>query len=282
MLKFRKPAISIRDQVALLKRRGMVIRNDQLAQHHLNFLSYYRLRAYWLPFEIPTDTKGDQAFRSDTTFEAVLALYMFDRKLRLLSLDAIEQAEVAFRGQWAHCMAIRHGAHGYLKPSLYASQIHYDQAVRKLEDEFSRSRDTFAEHYRNKYDSPKLPPIWMAAETVSLGQLSKWIRNLRSRADRKAIADPFGLDERSFTSFCHHISYVRNICAHHGRLWNKRFTVTMSIPKRPTELANAMEGAEPRKVFRMERRCCGVGARPTGFFVDLHTNQNIRGTHTPA
>ncbi len=146
-------------------------------------------------------------------------------------------------------MAIRHGAHGYLKPSLYASQIHYDQAVRKLEDEFSRSRDTFAEHYRNKYDSPKLPPIWMAAETVSLGQLSKWMRNLKSRADRKAIADPFGLDERSFTSFCHHVSYVRNICAHHGRLWNKRFTVTMSIPKRPAELANAMAGAEPRRIY---------------------------------
>ena len=248
-MNFSKPAISISDQVALLQRRGMIVCDDSAAEHSLSFLSYYRLRAYWLPFEIPARDENDHAFLQGTTIDAVLMLYKFDRSLRLLVLDAIEQVEVAFRGQWAHHMAMRHGPHGYLEPSLYARQDHHHQAVSKLRGEFNRSRDTFAEHYRNKYTSPELPPIWMAAETISLGQLSKWIRNLKFRSDRKAIADPFRLNERTFTSFCHHVSYVRNICAHHGRLWNKSFTVTMSIPRRPNELAEALEGADPRRLY---------------------------------
>ncbi len=247
-MRFRKPATSIRDQVELLKRRGMVIRDEAAAQHHLNFLSYYRLRAYWLPFEIPAGQKDEHAFRAGTTFEDVLAIYVFDRRLRLLVLDAIEQVEVAFRGQWAHYLAMRYGPHGYLKPDLYTCRGRFDQALKKLEYDFGRSSDTFAEHYREKYSSPEQPPIWMAAETISLGQLSMWIRNLKFHADRKAIAQPFKLGDRVFTSVCHHISYVRNICAHHGRLWNKRFTITMLIPKRPTGLAESLEGADPKRI----------------------------------
>jgi len=104
-------------------------------------------------------------------------------------------------------MAITHGPHGYLKASLYSD------------------KDTFAEHYRKTYTSPRLPPAWMAAEVMSLGQLLKWISALKQREDRQAIAKSFGVDERFFTSFCHHLTHVRNICAHHGRVWNRQFTM---------------------------------------------------------
>ena len=89
-----------------------------------------------------------------------------------------------------------------------------------MSDEIERSRDTFIDHYRRKYLDPKLPPIWMVAEIMSLGQLSKWMGNLKLRTDRSAIAKPYGLDESVLVSLAHHLTYVRNICAHHGRLWN--------------------------------------------------------------
>jgi abortive infection bacteriophage resistance protein len=245
-MKFEKPAVSIPDQIELLKRRGMVVGDDARAKHYLKFISYYRLRAYWLPFEVPAVNDGDHAFLEGTAFEDVLALYIFDRELRLLILDAIERVEVALRAQWAHHMAMTHGPHGYLDQGLYKREDRHGRAITALSEEFKRSRDTFAEHYRRKYSSPKLPPVWMAAETISFGQLSKWIFNLSRSADRNAIARPFGLDERVLTSFCHHMSYIRNICAHHGRLWNKRFTVTMTVPRSPAKLALAVRGAEPR------------------------------------
>lgn len=245
-MKFEKPAVSIADQIALLKRRGMVVDDDARAAHYLNFISYYRLRAYWLPFEVPAENDGDHAFFEDSNFEDALALYIFDRELRLLILDAIERVEVALRAQWAHHMAMTHGPHGYLEQALYKRVDRHARAMTTLTEEFKRSRDTFAEHYRSKYSSPKLPPVWMAAEIISFGQLSKWIFNLSRSADRNAIARPFGLDERVLTSFCHHMSYIRNICAHHARLWNKRFTVTMLVPRSPGKLALAVKDAEPR------------------------------------
>ena len=88
----------------------------------------------------------------------------------------------------------------------------------------------------------------MAAEIVSLGQLSKLISNLKQRGDRKAIAAPFGLDERGAVSFTRHMSSVRNICAHHGRLWNRRLTVTMAVRALPEDLQRSMRGADRRQL----------------------------------
>jgi len=120
--------------------------------------------------------------------------------------------------------------------------------MRELAKEINRSNDTFVNHYRRKYSDPDLPPIWMAAEIISFGQLSMWFDNLKLRQDRQAISKPFGLDEKALGSFAHHMSYIRNICAHHGRLWNKRFTVTMAEPKYPAKLPVAMRGANGRQL----------------------------------
>ncbi len=247
-MKFEKTSTSIPDQIELLKRRGMSADDEPRARHYLNFISYYRLRAYWLPFEVPAKEDGDHAFREGTSFEDVLTLYIFDRELRLLVLDAIERVEVALRALWAHHMAMKYEPHGYLDQGLYHRRDFHAKDVASLTDDFDQSRDTFAEHYRNKYTNPHLPPIWMTAEIISCGRLSKWINNLKLRADRQAIAKPFGLDERALCSFAHHISHVRNICAHHGRLWNKRFTLTMTIPRSPAKLPVAMRDADDRQL----------------------------------
>jgi len=245
-MRFEKPFTSVSDQIALLKKRGMVIDDGASAEHCLKFISYYRLRAYWLPLEVPDDNAGGYTFREGTRFDDVLALYIFDRELRLLVLDAVERVEIALRARWAHHMAMTHGPHGYLEQVHYALITRHAEALAELNREFRRSRDTFAVHYRKKYTSPKLPPIWMAAEVMSFGLLSKFYGNLKLRNERQAIAKPFGLDEKALTSFAHHISHVRNICAHHGRLWNKRFTVKMAVPKYPAKLPFAMRDADPR------------------------------------
>ena len=248
MRTFNKPAISISDQVGLLRRRGLVVNHVARAERCLELISYYRLRPYWLPFEIPAQHDGNHAFREGSTFEDVVTLYRFDQQLRRLVLDGIEPVEVALRAQWAHHMATTHGPHKYLNPSLYRQETRYDKEKTRLTQNFERSKDTFAEHYRKTYDSPRLPPAWMAAEVMSFGQLLGWTLNLKFRRDKQAIARSFGLDERVFTSFCLQLKDVRNICAHHGRLWNRQFGNTIILPKRPVELAQAVKGAEQRRL----------------------------------
>jgi len=69
-------------------------------------------------------------------------------------------------------------------------------------------------------------------ELMTMGQLSKWFSNIKARADRQAISRIYGLDEKVMTSFCEHLSLVRNHAAHHARLWNRDFTKTPMLPRR--------------------------------------------------
>lgn len=227
----------------------MAVPDRAAAEHYLQHLSYYRLRAYWLPFEEPADVDGDHRFKAGASLTEVVRLYMFDRELRLLVMDAIERIEVSLRGGWAHHLAMKYGAHGYLDPNLYDRADRYAKSYTGLLEEIERSKDTFVVHYREKYDDPEQPPIWMTSEVMSLGQLSKWVSNLKYRPDRQAIAKVYGVDEKILGSVAHHLSYVRNICAHHGRLWNKQFTVTMIVPNAHASLKLAMNLDATRKIY---------------------------------
>lgn len=254
---FNKPALSIADQIALMRARGMIVPDQAYAEHVLLHVSYYRLRAYWLYFEIDL-AAGDHTLRQGTTLNDVMAIYDFDRRLRLLLIDCIERIEVALRGSWAYRMATLHGPHGYLDPAKYPNSIKFATNVSQLQSEYDRSHEVFVNHHRNHYGQPSLPPVWMAAEFMSFGLLSKFLSSLGSKADKRAIAQPFDLEEWALSSFAHHIAAIRNICAHHGRLWNRRLTVTAQLPRRSADLAASLEPASGRQIYNTLTICAHI------------------------
>lgn len=234
---FSKRATTHAEQVALLQARGMVIDDPARAEFYLQHLNYYRLGAYWLPFEAD---HASHTFRSNTRFEDVLNLYIFDRELRLLILDAIERIEVSIRSQWAYQMAHRHGPHAHLEQKLAYKQHHWIGNLDKLEKEVRRSDETFIQHLQRTYEEA-LPPVWAVCEVMSLGLLSRWYGNLKPMATRTAIARVYGLDQGILESWLHHLTYIRNTCAHHSRLWNREFTITPEQPRsKPALLAQEM------------------------------------------
>jgi len=228
---FDKPATTYTQQIELLQRRGMVVKDAAEAEHCLRHVHYYRLGAYWLPFEADHAT---HRFREGTRFEDVWNLYVFDRELRLLVMDAVERVEVAVRSRWAYEMAHRHGPHSHLDRELASKRNLWEQNLETLRDEVTRSHETFIRHLRETY-SEVLPPIWAVCEVMSLGQLSRWYNNLRPMPTRRAIAECFGFDEKVLERFLHHLTHVRNVCAHHGRLWNREFTITPRLPRTKPE-----------------------------------------------
>lgn len=236
-MKYSKPPLAIDQQIDLLLARGLIIADRARAARYLSHISYFRLRGYWIPLELPEPAGGDHRFRSGTTFNDVLDLYVFDRKFRLLILEAIERIEVSFRAHFANELGVRYGSHFYLDVAYFYRSDSHRQLLESLEQEVARSKETFIEHYRATYTQPRLPPIWAVSEVMSFGQLSHWYKNLKKRGDRQAVARVYNLDEAILQSFMHHLTHVRNITAHHGRLWNRRLTITMSLPKQPRELA---------------------------------------------
>ncbi|MEI7732028.1 MAG: Abi family protein [Verrucomicrobiota bacterium] len=232
-----KPATTCLQQVALLRQRGMLIEDEAEAAFYLKHLNYYRLSAYWLPFE---QTHATHTFRPGTSFQQVLALYVFDRELRLLTMDALERVEVSVRTQWASQIGHRHGPHGHLNPQLAYRSDHWQKNIALLTAEVERSDEIFIRHFTSKYQE-QLPPVWAVCEVMSLGLLSRWYANLKPMPTRRAIASTYGLDERVFASWLHRLTLIRNVCAHHGRLWDRQFPLSVTLPQRPAALATQMQ-----------------------------------------
>jgi len=242
---FTKSPTTHQQQVELLQQRGMKIDDPKAAEFYLRHLNYYRLAAYWLPFE---SSHASHTFKVGTSFTAVHNLYVFDRELRLLVLDAIERIEVSVRARWAYELAHRHGAHAHLDSKLARNRWHWESNLEKLKGEVGRADETFIRHLQETY-SEDLPPIWAVCEVMSLGSLSRWFATLKPGSTRSAIAKTYKVDERTLQSWLHHLSIIRNHCAHHSRLWNREFTITPNLPSPAPRLLRDQFVKPSRKIY---------------------------------
>ena len=224
---YNKPALSVDQQIDLLESRGLSVPNRDKAHHYLQFINYYRLSGYSIYFEQVIDGKRNHQFKTGTTFDNILALYDFDRHLRILVMDAIERIEVAVRTQICLVLATTYDdSHWHLKRDLFKPEFKFYTLLSKCEIEQQRSKEPFARHYKKMYSSPGLLPAWMMTELLSMGTWSQMYENLANRHDRKKISDTFKLPPMEFESWLHSLTYIRNLCAHHSRLWNRQFTIT--------------------------------------------------------
>jgi abortive infection bacteriophage resistance protein len=161
-MKFAKPATSIDDQIALLKRRGLVIADELRAKHYLRFVGYYRLAGYALPFQVNYNADGSHRFLDGVSFEDILDLYVFDRKLRLAVMDAVERIEVAFRAQFSQTMSEVRGPHGFMDAAHFVPS--YKPAILN----WLRQRDTAHPALTN------VPAAWNGLfNKVAIGMLNR-------------------------------------------------------------------------------------------------------------
>ena len=240
-MQFNKPHKTLDEQLALLVERGLIVENVDRAKHYLGHLNYYRLSAYWFPLK---ETKNSNKFIPGTTFGDIINLYVFDREFRLLLLDAIERIEVSIRSKWAYLFCKKYGSHAHLNSSLFKNFNAHENSIQVLENEVSKSKETFIIHLSSKYEE-RLPPLWSLVEIMSFGQLSYRFGMLKYRNDKNAVARIYDMDEKNFVSILHHLTVLRNKCAHHNRLWNCEFTI---FP-RNSIISSYGNNVEPQELF---------------------------------
>jgi abortive infection bacteriophage resistance protein len=233
-LKFNKKSTSVQEQIELLSTRGMIISDRREAAHFLQFISYYRLSGYFFHFQNRDGTENKEKFVPGVSFEKIIGIYVFDRELRLLVMDAVERIEVAFRTQLVNVMSEKFGPHWFMDARHFVNYNHsdlinkLDEIVREYASCKRRGRpkgELFIDHYAEKYADPKYPPCWMLAEVLSLQTWSVIYSKLKYRDCQKAIAGSFGVSNEVLSSWLHCLTYLRNLCAHHSRLWRRIFTI---------------------------------------------------------
>ncbi|MEZ6234593.1 MAG: Abi family protein [Phycisphaerales bacterium] len=239
-MEYAKPALTLEQQADRLLGRGLIASRADLIER-LRVVGYYRLSAYWHPFRRDDPSQPGallDEFREGTSLDVVWDRYVFDRQLRLIVLDAMERIEVALRAMLALEHATRHGQFGYALDRRAVPHLAWDRVgdlLSRIAIEQARSKEAFAKHFRSRYgDEHAFLPLWMAAEIMTFGTLLT-LYTATSSEVRRAVASAFGVHDTVFESWFKSLNVVRNICAHHGRLWNRELGLSPKIPERLTE-----------------------------------------------
>lgn len=228
---YNKLPLSYIDLLNLLKSRGLAVEDEAKALHLLEHIGYYRLSGYW--YSLLQAPKAAHQFKADASFNNAFRLYCFDRELRQLVLSEIEKIEIAVKSQMIHVLSHAFGATWYTDPSKFNNHKNkHTNTLARLLDDYNQSREDFVLAFKATYSDP-YPPCWIIMEVASFGRISSLYRDLKGGRSKRAIAGHFGLDDTTMVSWLHCFVYLRNICAHHSRFWNREFGITPRIPQSP-------------------------------------------------
>ena len=204
------------EQISLLSERGLTIRDNDAALRVLASMNYYRFTGYAIPF-----MSDREHFRLGVTFDDVLSVCRFDSDLRDLFFEAIEAVELDFRARFAYRFSEMRGALGYRTQKNFTDEPAHAKTLRRIEEEISRSKEICILHFKSEYCEGEIP-VWAVVEVASFGTLAAFYNILQPDV-QNAISSDYGLRGDVFGSYIKHLSILRNICAHHARLYDRRF-----------------------------------------------------------
>lgn len=223
-IKLKEPK-TFEQQIDILEARGIRIEDRESAKRILSMINYYRLTAYALQF------KSENRYIGDIKFDTLYKLYNFDKKMKNLIIGALESIEISIRTYVAYTLAHKYGADSYTKSEIFENEKYHSGLMREISKEIKRNyREPFVIHHKEKYNGKF--PIWAVIELISFGALSRMYSNLKREDQRIVSRELLGLDYKLLVAGLLHLSYVRNICAHYGRLYNKKFVVFTRLHKK--------------------------------------------------
>lgn len=229
--RFTKPPLTLDQHVALLRERGLVISDESAPRTILEHVGYYRFSGYTRAFYRP----DEERFADGVTIEQVDRAYRFDQRLQNLIWNALSYLEIDIRGAVVRRLA-EADPFAYARPDQHPDLFHSHTVDRHagwlgdLRRDASSHHSPITDHFRASYPEEEDLPIWMAVEVMTFGRLSKLIGLLDKRVVRD-IGQRYGFQWQAFRSSVRLLSYVRNVCAHHSRLWDRRLQFAATLPR---------------------------------------------------
>lgn len=221
---YQKPWLSYQDQIKRLESRGMIVNDEAAAMEFLQHLNYYRFSGYGLAFET-----ARHQFQDSVTFEQVQEAYHFDQTLRDVVTEALEIVEIDSRTAIAYHFGETHGPFGHTHAENFSSQLEHPEWLVAVRRETKRSKELFVRHFKATYQEYPNLPVWVATELITFGSLSRMYEGMHKK-DQREIAHRYGLQRQDYASWLHHLNYVRNLCAHHARLWDRIWSIKPRLP----------------------------------------------------
>ena len=193
---FNKTYKSPKESIEILRERGLSITDESKAQHYLSHIGYYRLSAYMHPLlRMP---KEEHLFKEGASFDKVMTLYRFDKKLRMLLFNEIEKIEVAVRCSIVNCgCEMTNDPFWITDASNFSNPAKFNKTIHLIEEELIRSKEDFVTHFKEIYSNP-YPPAWILMEVLPFGVVTNIYANIKNKKLKKRISQSFDLQVAPF------------------------------------------------------------------------------------
>jgi len=237
MVEYNKQFLNIEEQINLLKSRGLIVNDEEKAKFFLKHIGYYHLSIYAKAYQ-----NSEEQFKNETTFEDIINLYNFDKKLRILILDILERIEMSFKCVLSHEITkTRSDNYWY---TIDKNNYKDKDKIEDILNELRTSKEIYIEHFYKTYPKSNYPPAWIFFESLTFGKCIIFARNLDEK-ERQIIAGFYKLSKASI-NMLFQLSLLRNACAHHVRVWNRDFTMQVAIYPKYT---NAFNGSRKNSLY---------------------------------
>lgn len=227
-MRYNKQPISITDQIAQLKSRGLIIDDEIEAEKVLSIISYFRFANYLRPME---EDKVTHKFKPGKKFDNALSLYYFDKALRGVLFSTIQTIEIALRTRIIQNFSMKYGPFWLIDSKLFKDDAMHKACLKTIKTELKRTKEDFIKDHLAKYNRPSIPPSWKTLEVVSFGTLGKLYSNFADTSIKKMVARSFNVPNHEILdSWIVALAALRNCCAHHARVWNRTYPMKPQLP----------------------------------------------------
>lgn len=220
-----KNPLSLEQQVQLMIDRGLHIQDTEAAMRWLAETNYYRVRGYWLTLE------RNGSFIPGTSLNDIQEIYMLDNDLRQWLWNAITPIEIKARTALAYHLSMACGPMAYADATHFIRQSAHSKSIHQINDECTRALRNGVPCVQHNMEKYGVLPLWAAVEIMTMGTTSSLYGNLADgtayndgTSVKNAIASDFGTKPYYLKSWLQHLTYIRNLCGHHDRIYNRTIT----------------------------------------------------------
>lgn len=250
-----KPFKTYRQQLNILRNRGLIINNGSKAIKILKNNGYYNIingyKDIFLDTALTNQYKDDR-YKTNTTFENIFALYDFDRHIRNILLKYILIMETSLKTKIAYYFSEAYNQDfNYLDvnnydntdPTKVATLINALTNVIKNNTTNANPQGAKFYHYLDKH---KELPLWVLVTKMTFGNIIHFYKGMKTKEKSLVIKDITSafekeykitinipaVDQESFISDMFVvINILRNTCAHEERLYNIVCKKNKKIPQ---------------------------------------------------
>lgn len=159
-------------------------------------------------------------------------------------MDQIETIEIAVRSVIVQELSDKCGTHWFLEDQgvIWSNCENRAKWLSKIKEDLNnakKQKEPSIVHYKNKYSGDEYPPAWVIAECISFQKWSMLYKQLKHGKSKIASSFEDQLSPEVFASWLHSLSVLRNCCAHHSRLWDRKFSTPVKVhPKHKKHFDN--------------------------------------------